>query len=442
MRYNFKLCLLLCLLAQNLVAQHRYLAWVDHQTTLRRKIDIDAGILLSEQANGSWLSEKNTGLRIESTCNLPTQIENNFFRINQGKDLLFTINGSQKVYQYTPATQNLSRLDKTIHQGYNYHSSQFMRKDTLFSIGGYGFWQFNNIVTFFDKNLSEWSLVKTNGQKPSSIVDGFRGYDKEEEVFYTAGSMAVDSDYKNERTYSNEAYRLDFKTLTWEFLGTVNPKLPKQKGYEIDWTGKYFIYWSVEHIYIIDPEKNIIYESDNKLHYIEANTYIKEDKIYCYWIKEDKIDELSINELLQQAKVIGPFYSKDSAWLSSLSIAFGIALLILCAYLFYFKKRTRKKTNSSDIFNTLEKDLINAFLKLDSDEYLNVNEINHILNINQRSQETQRKMRVKSIKEVNNKIATHYKIEEGIVRKDAEDDKRLKLYALQPELYQLLKAKF
>jgi hypothetical protein len=73
---------------------------------------------------------------------------------------------------------------------------------------------------------------------------------------------------------------------------------------------------------------------------------------------------------------------------------------------------------------------------------LNVNEINHILNINQRSQETQRKMRVKSIKEVNNKIATHYKIEEGIVRKDAEDDKRLKLYALQPELYQLLKAKF
>jgi hypothetical protein len=233
MRFYFKLCLLLCLLAQNLVAQHRYLAWVDHQTTLRRKIDIDAGILLSEQANGTWLSEKNTGLSIESTCNLPTQIENNFFRINQGKDLLFTINGSQKVYQYTPATQILSRLDKTIHQGYNYHSSQFMRNDTLFSIGGYGFWQFNNIVTFFDKNLSEWSLVKTNGQKPSSIVDGFRGYDKEEEVFYTAGSMAVDSDYKNERTYSNEAYRLDFKTLTWEFLGTVNPKLPKQKGYEI-----------------------------------------------------------------------------------------------------------------------------------------------------------------------------------------------------------------
>lgn len=440
MRFYFKLCLILCLLAQNLVAQNRYLEWIDDQTALRKKIDIDAGLLHTEQANGTWLSENGKRLRAESSCNLPSQIESNSFSINKGKSLWFTINGLQRVYQYTPTTKTLTRIDKTIHQGYNYQSSQFMRNDALYSIGGYGFWHYNNTITYFDKELAEWTLLKAKGVRPSSIVEGYRGYHQTTDVFYTAGSMEVDSDYKNERTYTDDVHRFVFKTLTWEYLGKLNPKLPKQQDFKIKWTGKYFMFWTIEKIYIIDPEQNLAYALNNKIQHFEPDSklYVKNDTLYCYWKKQPKIDKFSMPKLLKEAKVIGPFYLNPTPWLYCVAIALGIILSLLGIFLFFFNKRT-KRQESASVFNELEEKLITAFLKLNPTDYLNVNEINHILSISQRSQETQRKIRIKTIKDMNNKIAVHYKIEEGIIRKDAADDKRLKLYALHPELYKLLK---
>jgi hypothetical protein len=77
--------------------------------------------------------------------------------------LLFQLDGTGKLLRLD-SNNVLRRIDSTTYEGYNYGAFNFVYKDTVFSLGGYGFWQFNGLLRYFSEKTHSWSVVKTNAQ--------------------------------------------------------------------------------------------------------------------------------------------------------------------------------------------------------------------------------------------------------------------------------------
>jgi len=58
------------------------------------------------------------------------------------------------------------RLDQTIFSGYNFNAYVFSLRDTIFSVGGYGFWNFNGQLRYFNTVTSVWNILPVNQKIP------------------------------------------------------------------------------------------------------------------------------------------------------------------------------------------------------------------------------------------------------------------------------------
>ncbi len=79
--------------------------------------------------------------------------------------LVVQIDGSGKLFEIQPKSP-VSRLDRTCYEGYSYGAFNFVFNDTIFSLGGYGFWQMNGMLRYYDEKTGEWIVCKTNKTVP------------------------------------------------------------------------------------------------------------------------------------------------------------------------------------------------------------------------------------------------------------------------------------
>ncbi len=70
----------------------------------------------------------------------------------------------------------VKRLDSTFYQGYNFGAFNFVYKDTIFSLGGYGFWNFNGMLRYYNEKNHSWYIIKTNKQIPLRLWHNARIY--------------------------------------------------------------------------------------------------------------------------------------------------------------------------------------------------------------------------------------------------------------------------
>lgn len=79
--------------------------------------------------------------------------------------LVVQLDGSGKVFEIVPG-DSIKRIDKTCYEGFNFGAYNFVYHDTLFSLGGYGFWQYNGMLRFFDDSTGQWFVKETNNTVP------------------------------------------------------------------------------------------------------------------------------------------------------------------------------------------------------------------------------------------------------------------------------------
>ncbi len=405
---------------------------------MRARIDLDNYDLYRELGAGGWKNEGKIFVNPTDLKDLTPSINNHFFFYDQGERIRFTLDGTGQVFDYIPASKKLSRIDRTIHSGFNFGAQRFIREGVVHSFGGTGFWSFSQALTYYDEKTAEWQILRPRNLGPLSIYNGYQGYSAKSDMFYSGGSEFYQFLEKLDIKYSYEFYAFDFKTHQWVLLGDINADLPYKKLREIIWTGNYFIHFANDKLYTIDPAKNKVYEYHDPNIVLQGGymNYSKGDTVFTYWqINDGPVVKFSVSEILAKSEFVGPFYTpKTNRWFYVLGL--GIVVVVFGAYLWIKKS---KKTQVSLFFNSLEIKLLRALMHQDVSSPLSTNEINDILELSDKSLENQRRIRMNIINQVNQKIALFFQVEKAIERIASHEDKRLILHKLNPEVVKHIK---
>jgi hypothetical protein len=422
-------------------AQNRYFEWMNFQTHSRDRIDLDSKIYFREVQAGKWKSIGNFTLDSNVVNDLPRKLSTNFFYSSKPANILFTIAGTGMVYQFDQDKKLLSRLDKTYSRGYNFDAPQFVRNDTLYNFGGYGFWSYHKVLTYYDQEIQEWQNIRAENFGPDSFTEGYQGYSKQNDIFYSGASEKEDGLKSFNRVFSDRLYAFDFKSLQWTSLGKINPVLPFKTVRDVYWDGAHFIHMAPDKMFIINPIKNEVSVIVNPKYFHLKSFYTIGDSIFSYWENQTTQIKLSKKALLKEAKYIGKFYDDVNYQFYAYLIA-GLGLLGFGAFTFYRYRRQKPNLseaitiNMSDHFGALELILLKKLVDAEEqpEKFISVIQINEILKLEDKTPENQRRIRTKFLNNLNLKLLVYCQVQDAIVRFQFEEDKRLTLYRLKEEV--------
>lgn len=427
-------------LFKNTYGGAKYFTWFDAKLKVRARIDLVSGAITKEISTGNWQLLGQAKLDSDIHIHLPPRVSNHYFFSSDFQKLLFTVDGTGQVYELNFVANKLSRVDKTFYSGYNFGADVFERNQVVYSVGGVGFWAYSKAITYFDKKSAEWQAIRPKNEGPVSIFDGYQGYSKQADQFFTGGSEEGKYLENVPLGLNTNFYAYDFKTNAWSLLGEINAQLLQEPSRELAWNGRFFIQFSREKVYLIDPVKNSVYIYKSNKEQFQGGEYrfVSGDIVYCYWDSENgPVSILSIADIQAKATYLGPFYSPKSY-----AVYYGLLCLIVlvfAGFLYYAKRRKQKKYLS---FDAQETAFLKALMSLDSESYLSTVEVNELLGLSGKTLENQRRIRLNTIAQINQKIQLFFHIEKAIERHTSPEDKRLTRYSLNSSALKALKSHF
>jgi hypothetical protein len=426
-RFGIFIVCFLCFNVFDTLARTQMLTWFDVEVRLRKRIDLQAQVVEMEQSPGVWIFQSSVKVDSSILHRLPPRIAPHYFLLSNGF-MRFTLAGTGQVYDFDTRQKTLKRVDHTFYAGYNFGAAVFQRKNQIYSFGGSGFWDYSKALTYYQESGREWENIKSTNLGPNSIFNGFKGYSDSTDLFYAGGSEYHDFLVNQATKVDSKFYAFDFNKNAWTFLGEINPKLIKVTSKEIFWSGRYFIQFSDQRIYIIDPINNKVTEVKSVVDDFQPapEMYVQLDKIYAFWDEEGgKRKVYSISDLLKSGKSIGSFYELPS----NRMVYPMLVLLALGLVVVYLGSKRRKKPILE--LDPSEFRLFQSLLA--SSDGLSTVEVNEILGIAGKNIDNQRKIRLQVISNINHKFHLKYRIENVIIRNLSEVDKRQSLYSLKPE---------
>ncbi len=415
---------------------------------LHNQLDLISGRFQKEVKPGQWKEANKVELIGVNLSDFPSEYNIHGHKVKSG--YLFNVPGTGLVFSLDSNNKQFKRLDNTFFRGFNFHSFSFVRKDTLYSIGGEGFWNTNSSLIHFDMKHKEWEKIYLKNGGAKSLEWNFGGYSKDNDTFYALSGY---EEFKDNSFSQKQLYSLDLKTRSWKDLGFINTELFKDKISNAKcWLGDFLIYLDGDkpNVYILDPIRNriLLYEGKNNQLKLGSNEITREgDKIFIYR-KESRgvsIDSITVNELFRDSKEVGKLYIQkvEFPWLIVISIALLISILV-ALFLFLRMKNFEKKYlwfKKSERIEDLPVHLIQVlrhFQTVGKEVILSTNQMNELLEIKSNSFETTRQQRSRDIKAINDYFEIHHGIPDAIQRKNSETDKRQTLYCIDDKAFKIL----
>lgn len=462
----FNLLLLVCLIATNSWAS--YLVWADYPDGRLYRIDIEKKTLEQEVNIEKWQSIATINFIGINPIDFPNKTRVISIEIPHKKfERYLLIDCTNQIYHFDLKSFTLTRIDDTFYRGYNCLSTKFIRKDSLYSFGGYGFWQTNNIQTYFQSNTHEWESILPLNTPPKAINHGLNAYLSNLDVFFSAyNSYHADSKNGGKSEYDRDAFVYSFQTKTWKNLAAVSnlkviEVLTQKDKTPILWTGKYFLLEYKEDAVIkfllIDPVNNLvsIWKDSQKVFGSQIAKTIEEDPfaLYCwhdtlYYINDTEVikpplrHKIAITTIIKEAIPDGTLYSKYVGWYWALAIAFGIFILLMGFLIICFNRKAISspiESNQSETialeFSEIEIKVIEVLKKHFEGVGVDSNQINELLQINGKLPDNQRKIRNDFIKMLNQKLMIVYQVKEAIIRNPSIHDKRYYFYQLSKTVF-------
>lgn len=155
------------------------------------------------------------------------------------KKLYALVAGSGIVYESATFSQqddslHFKRLDSTKLIGYNIDCFNFFYKDSLYNLGGYGFWRWNGQLRRFNPGLREWDIEPLNMELPlfNESMHANIWYQQTDHTIWALssleGNQALKSFHENGERQIDSVMVLDLATRNWQLKGALNPDLANQ----------------------------------------------------------------------------------------------------------------------------------------------------------------------------------------------------------------------
>lgn len=418
-----------------LYSQKIDLIFFDSDSNKRLKIDLRTRQLFIENSSNVWKLKGQLNFENVYTEDILPVYKINAFKSKSNYYL--TIPGTGHVYYLIENKLLLKRIDKSFHTGYNFQAVQFFRKDTLFSFGGYGFWQYHNILTYFDHKSSEWETYCQLEVGPSRFTNRFSTYlPKSDKVL----ALELPKPYLFNKTKKYNYWEFNFKSKSWKKKGVINDQLalalPESKP-----AGQYFFFKYQNQNYVADPENNKVYLYDGP-HTKLADSFDPEplfsskNHIYSYQnylvgnVRKYTTDSISIQHLLSSSKFQFELIN-DNTFEYSLYLILFISFIPASFYLFrIFSKKNLILSNSNEIFTSFEYEILRKMISKGELYEFSTDELNVYLDAERKPLETQRQIRSRFINSINQKSEIHFQISNGISRRKSRIDKRFSIYIL------------
>ena len=390
--------------------------------------------------------------------NFPQQL------IRNKKGLFLALNGSGILYKANSNGEliDFQRQDSTIYFGDNFNSFIFSFRDTIYSLGGYGYWTTKGFLRYYVDRRHEWEVVRLNKEIPFQIGQkhDLLWYDLENGIIYfvvikETNSTTTESTGK----FLYNVFALDLSKREWKLLGTLSLYLKNNLTGIFNIVSSPFGQFAAlknENIFL-DFSKNRIYRlSDAKQRELEllptstgelhVNYFI--DSTFYTWLSSKKlVDSMTFSKsdlVLTPEKIYTPGTStnsemtnksvnKNSLWLIILLTA------ILAALIGYYSARLRSKktvvhnghqmnngANPAISFTSLELEIIICILNNSSKgNYTSIEEVNKTLGVGKKTIEVQKKQRSDVINSINRKYSYIKRAEQELIEKRrTEFDKR------------------
>ena len=248
---------------------------------------------------------------------------------------LFVENQGGKVFKFI--NQNYLRVDNSFTHKNQLLSSIFIKNDTLFRFGGYGFFEAKNYFTYFSNETKEWEAFQTKSKMfPNGTFNN--KYFTTSDYFYFFGGQSIDQKDKNVKTSNNDLWRYSFVNSSWELL--LNNSFFGGKTYSpFDFFYKenfYFIHQN--NLFSLDLNTNSVFKYEN-LNALDKGNYrfpsiVKNDTLFSIGFspnnKKYNFFSIPLSTLKIEKNII-----KDSE-----SISYFILLFIFFTILiFSYKKK-------------------------------------------------------------------------------------------------------
>jgi len=368
---------------------------------------------------------------VSNTLNFDNEI-NNICTI--GIDTFYNRGGFY--YLFKLKGDSAIRLDRSSYHGANFNSYFFSWQNTIYLLGGYGFFTTHNNLISFNENKHEWAKVNTGGNGPEFIHGiSFRNNNK----IYSFNNFKAGNNISKDILDSN-LYVLDLPAMQWQKY-----KMPIVDLIVISnvvSTADYFWYQN-DHLTILINKKEIKFEiieneklnltrnnnfinfKDNLLLFEESNpiksyrkiTQLNLDSVWLVYIKSSSaLYKPNQNTTIQPSNGISPLW-------------FLISVIPLILIFFIYKRKTKETANKIkpielDQIQNNQLEILALKIKKFNKRILNMEELDNLLEINHLEAESRKLRRFRRLSELN-QLSTGF-----IIRVKDEEDKRRFLYQI------------
>jgi hypothetical protein len=391
--------------------------------------------------------------------------------VNDGK-LYLQINGTGKLFTIDSSLA-LTRLDNTCYEGYNYGSYTYIRNNKIYNLGGWGFWQFNSGLRYFDTTSKEWFREPINKEvQLAKHMNALVYPDKVNDAIYVAYHVYPNSYIKNPSDVKNDTIYmqcLDLKTNNW----WNTPKILSDKIFletilntnSLVLPGLGILTESYNHMYLINPANQKLYEIENEIggtimNYVASKNglyFYKDDKLHIYNPQLDSIVSLPLS-MTKFSEVAKPLYKNitpnfsEKLDLTKLLFSCAIALLFVIIVVLFFKNKhlqkiqqtitagglhkksieVNKQVEFSDNLTEIEKSVLDILVEYSKQGApTSIDQINRALGVKNKEVTIQNKLRSDTLQMINKKFMVFASTNDTLVeREKTELDKRVYQYKL------------
>jgi hypothetical protein len=376
----------------------------------------------------------------------PSIPEQKLIKNNNG--LYIQVDGTGKVYKATSANKEemvFTRIDSTLYFGHNFGSIKFSYLDTLYNLGGNGYWHFFGHLIYFNEG-KEWEIKKLQEEYSINSTIYYLNHSNGN-LYYIQKSFNEVSTLKSHN--KTRLFKLNLKTYENKIIGEIDESLIRYNELS-NFVGSTTLNGSIceylNNYYLLDFENNTISKLKNTKLISSLNGSINDQTevvfekngfIHIATGSNRKVSSFKFNKTdfqLTDQKI----FKKDYTYIYLIaSVALLLLFTLILLKLGLIKSKIisvfKKTSIKNDLaFNEIEKSLIELLIsKTDKNQYCDAEEVNMVLGLAKKSLEVQKKLRTEYIHRINHKFKVNFNAGNDLIeRHKTEEDRRFLKYGI------------